>query len=304
MKRGWKTALRLGLVLLLAAPGAVLGMKMTRNVPYARVPGVPLNLTSLDIYAPDDAGPAKRCPVMIYIHGGAWARGDKSKVGYKPAAFTARGYVFVSANYRLTTATIKFPVHAYDVARAVGWVRRNGVRYGANPERLFLMGHSAGCHLVAVVSDDPVYLKAQGLGLRVVKGVIDLDTAVYDLPRLAARNGGTLPSPYLETFGSDPADWVRASPISHVRGGRGIAPQLVVYSGSPVNALIGVGFRKEQADAYARALRRAGVKNRILPAPRKTHAEVNREFGKPGDPVSAACFAFLAGILRDLERPT
>jgi len=297
MTRQRKAALAMGLSLLIATPGAVFGMKTARSIPYARVSGVPLNLTSLDIYAPDDAGPARRHPVMIFVHGGAWSKGDKSLVGFKPAAFTSRGYVFVSVNYRLTTSKIKFPVHAYDVAKAVGWVWRNGPLFGADPKKLFMMGHSAGCHLAAVVADDQAYLAAEGLGLRAVKGVIDLDTAVYDLSLLAARNGGTLPSPYVETFGNDPADWVRASPVSHVRAGRGIAPQLVAYSGSPVNPFIGFDFRREQAVLYASALRGAGVKTRLLAAPLKTHAEINREFGIVGDPVTEACFAFLAGII-------
>lgn len=288
----------LAVAAVLSAPGGLFALKAVRGIPYSVAPGVPLHLTSLDIYAPGGAGPARLHPVMVYIHGGAWSKGDKSRVGYKPGAFVARGYVFISINYRLTTPEVKFPVHAYDVASAVGWVWRSGARYGADRRRLFLMGHSAGCHLAAVVADDPAYLRAEGLGLRVIKGVVDLDTAVYDLNRLAAQNGGTLPSPYAETFGNDPAAWRKASPIAQVRPGSGIAPQVVVYSGSPVNPMIGFSFRRDQAASYASALAAAGIKCRLLPAPHKTHAEVNREFGRPGDPVSAACFAFLEGILR------
>jgi len=293
---GWGVVGALIFFTLLVAPGAALGMKVTKNIPYVSFPGVKLNLTSLDIYAPDDAGPSNKHPVMIYIHGGAWAMGDKSQVNLKPAAFTSRDYVFVSANYRLTTSKIKFPVQAYDIAKAVAWVYSHGAVYGADNRKIFLMGHSAGCHLVAIVAADSTYLKAEGLGLKNIKGVIDLDTQAYDLPRLAEGYGGQLPETYAYTFGTDPDDWASASPITYIKSGRGIPPQIIAYSGG----IAGVEDiqRKEQSEAFYRALGKAHITTQLVPAPTKTHAQINREFGLTGDPVTEACFSFLARILK------
>ena len=161
------------------------------------------------------------------------------------------------------------------------------------------MGHSAGCHLVAIVATDSTYLKADGLGLKYVKGVIDLDTQAYDLPSLAKGYGGTLPQVYSYTFGTDPAGWASASPITYVKAGRGIPPQIVAYSG-------GIGGvedeqRKEQSEAYYHALGKAKIMTQLVPAPTKTHAQINREFGIAGDPVTEACFAFLTKILKGIK---
>lgn len=284
---------------LLVAPGAAFGMIIKKNIPYAYFPGVKLNLTSLDIYAPDDASPRNLHPVMIYIHGGGWAMGDKSQVNLKPTAFTEKGYIFVSANYRLTTSKIKFPIHAFDVAKVFAWIYSHGSVYGADNRKIFLMGHSAGCHLVAIVAADSTYIKAEGLSLKNIKGVIDLDTQAYDLPRLAEGYGGQLPEIYTYTFGTDPDGWASASPITYIKSGRWIPPQIIAYSGG----IAGVEDiqRKEQSEAFYRALGKAHITTQLVPAPTKTHAQINLEFGKAGDPVTEACFAFLARILKGIK---
>ena len=91
---------------------------------------------------------------------------------YKPTLFTQAGYCFVSINYRLSPrpasndpARIKFPVHEQDVASAIAWVHDHIKDYGGDPTRIALAGHSAGAQLAALVSTDPKYLQAHGLGL-------------------------------------------------------------------------------------------------------------------------------------------
>src|SRR5205814_9652546 len=101
----------------------------------------------------------KGCPVVSYVHRGEWTKGDKSEVSYKPKFFNDNGVVFVSTNYRLYPAA-KFPAHAEDVASAVRWAVDDVAKYGGDPKKIVLMGHSAGCHLVTLVALDPKYLKA------------------------------------------------------------------------------------------------------------------------------------------------
>jgi acetyl esterase/lipase len=130
-----------------------LTMTTNKNIPYIVIAGVDPNLLSLDVYAP---AKAKDLPVVLMIHGGGWANGDKANrdVGTNKARyFTAQGYVYVSINYRLSPA-VQHPTHIEDVASAVSWVLENIATYGGDPARLTLMGHSAGAHLLLVSAPD------------------------------------------------------------------------------------------------------------------------------------------------------
>jgi acetyl esterase/lipase len=161
--------------------------------------------------------------------------------------------------------------------------------YGGNPDELYLMGHSAGAHLVALVATDPSYLEAVRLSLGSLKGVVALDTQTYNIPLLMEGRrvaGGRI---YRQAFGPDPADWEKLSPITHVTPGGGIPPFIVAYSGS------GEG-RAAQSEQFVEKLKEAGVIAELLSASDKTHAEINREFGQPGDAVTQAIFTFLATL--------
>lgn len=88
-------------------------------------------LTKLDVYSP---AKGEGHPIMVYIHGGGWRRGDKAAVALKPKAFTEKGFVFVSANYRLVPA-VTSKDQAADVAKAVAWIHQNAKKYGGDPDR-------------------------------------------------------------------------------------------------------------------------------------------------------------------------
>ena len=112
-------------------------------------------LERLDVYAPRGAS---RAPVVVFVHGGEWTRGDKAAVSFKPKFFNQNGIVFVSINYRLSPAATH-PAHVSDVAAAIRWVHEHCGRFGGDPKKIVLMGHSAGCHLVTLVA--PVDLAAR-----------------------------------------------------------------------------------------------------------------------------------------------
>lgn len=265
------------------------GMVVRRGLRYLEPPDADPDLTSVDVYAPRGARDA---PVMVYVHGGGWSAGDKRNVGRKAEAFVDRGWVFVSANYRLTP-DVAFPRHAEDLARAVAFVREEIGRVGGDPEQLFLMGHSAGAHLVALLGTDPRYLAAEGIGLADLRAVVPVDTQAYDIPRLAALSPGGLSAVYRATFGEDPAFWSFASPITYVEADRGIPPFCVAYSGG---ATAGESPRRRAlSEAFVDALDASGVETRLVPAPEKTHGQINQELGMEGDPVTEAVFEFLEG---------
>ena len=262
-------------------------MKTFLDIPYANIAGVDVHLTSLDIYAPPNATNA---PIVVWVHGGAWARGDKAQVARLPAAFVREGYVVASVNYRLAPAA-RFDAQAQDVAAAIAWLRAHAGDYGAAPGAISLMGHSAGAHLVALVATDETYLKAHGLTLSALGGVVPLDTEAYDLKGFAARFGGELPELYAAPFTQDPAVWAKASPATHVAGGKGIPPMIIAYSGGQKPH--GNPSRKTDAEEFAARLRAAGVPADVIASPEKTHMQIALEFGAPGDRVAPKVIAFL-----------
>src|SRR3954451_10170838 len=91
----------------------------------------------LDVYSPKGA---KGLPVVAYVHGGEWTKGDKAEVSYKPKFFTEHGLVFVSVNYRLSPAD-RHPAHVSDVAAAVRWLTGHVRDHGGDPKKVVLMGH-------------------------------------------------------------------------------------------------------------------------------------------------------------------
>src|SRR5215471_19179956 len=136
--------------------------EVKRDIPYA-TPA--LERQVLDIYAPKDA---KNLPVVFWIHGGGWQTGDKSQVQEKPKMFVDRGFVFVSTNYRLLPK-VEMETIFRDVAKALGWVHRHIVEHGGDPARIFVMGHSAGAQLAALMCIDDRYLKSEGVPFAALK---------------------------------------------------------------------------------------------------------------------------------------
>lgn len=256
------------------------GERTQRDVAYSNTGA---NRTKLDVFAP---GTGEHLPVLVWIHGGGWRIGDKSNVQRKPAAFNQAGYVFVSINYRLHP-TANFADQAGDVARAISWVKNHAPDFGGDPGRIFVMGHSAGAHLAALVGTDARYLESVGLKLSDLSGVILLDGAGYDIPRQVRE--AALPrikELYTTVFSEDEAKQREASPITHVARGRNIPPFLILHVATRRDA-------RAQSEALAARLRGAGVEARVIPAEGKTHMTINRELGMPGDRPTREVLQFL-----------
>lgn len=244
-------------------------------------------LNSLDIYAPPGAG-ATTAPVMVMIHGGGWQSGDKANPGLlanKVPFFTTNGWLFVSINYRLSPA-VQHPAHVQDVAMALAWLQANIADYGGDPTRLYLMGHSAGAHLAALVATDEQYLESEGTGLDALSGVILLDGAGYNVATQAEFARGRAQEMYRTAFSDDPAVWNSASPINHVEADKGIPPVFVAYV-----------VRREpsriQSERLVEALTEADVPATLFAAEGKSHATINQEFGMAGDAVTTAAWGWL-----------
>ncbi len=245
----------------------------------------------LDIYPT----PGKTAhPILIWIHGGAWRIGDKAHVQAKPRAFNTKGFVFVSINYRLQ-ADATYQDQAADVAQAIHWVHDHAREFGAAPDRIFLMGHSAGAHLAALVATDDRYLKAVGMSLRQIQGVILVDGAGYDIPRqIELSRLPRMREMYQSVFGTNLATQQDASPITHVAKGKGIPPFLLLYVSTRRDSKI-------QSYDLADRLKLAGSAAEVVPAHDKSHGSINREMGEPDDPPTQAVFDFLEKRLAALQ---
>lgn len=264
---------------------AAAGPQVFKNIQYAMDPMSPPRRNQLDVYTPGGPGPH---PVLVFIHGGSWRFGSKEFVGAKPDAFTAAGYVFVSINYRLAPA-VTHPAFGEDCGRAIAWVHENIREYSGDPDRVYVMGHSAGAHLAALVSTDDRYLKANGLPLSTIKGAIVLDGGGYNIPVMV--NSGELFAGrrYRRAFGDGVDTWKDASPVEHVEKGKGIPPFLVVHAGRRRAS-------QEQADEFAAKLRECGVRVEVFNAATKNHLTVNSSIGTPDDETTKAIFDFLNSL--------
>ena len=256
------------------------------NLRYSDEPAARAEALSLDVYPATGAD----LPVVIFVHGGGWFRGDKSNVDAKPVGFNARGFVFVSVNYRLIPE-VDVTRQMQDVARAVAWVKENIGQYGGDPSRMFLMGHSAGGHLVSLLGTDESYLRAEGLSLADIRGVVSLDTQAYDIYKLMSNLPPASGEVYRETFGDDPEFWKAMSPQRHAAADKNIPPFAVVYTG-------GKESRATLSKEFFASLQEAGIPSVLLPAPEKTHGKLNREFGLPNDRISKLVFDWLDELLR------
>jgi acetyl esterase/lipase len=254
---------------------------------YDEIQGADPNLTSLDVYS---TGTSSLSPVIIYFHGGGWKRGDKTRLGLMAPCFLNNGYVFVSANYRLSPAFM-FPSYLEDVAKAVAWVRVNVESYGGKPDRLYLMGSSAGAHLVSLVATDESYLQREGLLPRDISGVVSLDTRAYDIPSVmrSLPKEGAVYATYTNTLGTNPSTWERASPCEYLDKGRDIPPFFIAYTCKDP-------LRKTWSEGFAQDLKKIGVQAELLPVPDKDHGRLTREFGTKNDPVSEAVLRFLSRL--------
>jgi acetyl esterase/lipase len=260
------------------APTRLCEVKTTRELVYYEVRGDPdRERHRLDVYSPQGK---TDCPVLVFVHGGAWTIGRKDDyfgiLGYGTIArcLARRGLVVVLPNYRLSPG-VRHPEHVKDVARAFAWTCRNAGKYGGDPARIIACGHSAGGHLVSLLATDETYLKAEGRTRKDIKGVIGI-SGVYCIKDLewdltAAAPGGwasarTKVSPFAEVFGTDPKALEQASPIAHV--GPGLPPFLLINAGLDYWPL------PRMAKKFAAALKDNGCAVETQEIPWRTHETV------------------------------
>ena len=220
----------------------------------------------------------------MFVHGGGWSFGKQER-GERPApGFAERhGWLLASAGYRLAPQ-VDAGGCAEDVASAVAWMLQNAERYGGDPKRFYLMGHSAGAQIVALVGIDPQYLGAHGVKPSDLAGVIALDGAGYDaaaeLDEL--KDHPMLRKVYERGFGARAAE---LSATKLVRSGVTYPPFLILYTDR-------ISAERRSTELVGR-LHAAGGKAATYLAPNKTHAQINHDLGVEGDPEGARVARFI-----------
>lgn len=207
----------------------------------------------LDLYVPDIAA-TQRCPVIVFWHGGRWSYGDKSDYRFVGAALAGLGYVAVLPNYR-HYPQVKMPGFMHDAARAAAWAAAQAGQHH-DPQRFFLMGHSAGAHLAALVTLDPRYYAEVNVPVPSVAGVIGLSGPYDFLPLLEAD---------LQDMFGPPELYPESQPINFVHAG---APPMLLVHGDSDDTVVPKNTRH-----LAAALQGAGVAVSLRMYPQLGHAD-------------------------------
>lgn len=259
-----------------------------RDIVYSDRKGVPRERRQLDLYLARESDPqlaresdrAALKPIVLYAHGGGWVGGSKAQALFKPVAFVPARFVFASINYRFRPEASVAEM-AQSVADAAGWLTRHAEEFGGDASQLFLIGHSAGAHLVSLLGTNAEFLRAAGVALHAVRGIVSLDTAVYNLPRLMKDAGRV----HKLVFDGAPESLRAVSPWHHVTAGAAIPPFLIFYSeGRPA--------AQTQTLPFGARLRAAGYEAEVLEAVGRDHGTLDNRIGTPEDKVTELILDF------------
>ena len=179
--------------------------------------GETLEPQKLDVFVPKKIKKGEDLPVLIFVHGGNWNEGRRGLYKWFGGRLSRKGMMAVIIDYPLSPAA-RYEDMAQSTANAVAWVRKHAAGYGANENRIFVSGHSAGGHLSALVALDGRYLKAAGVDSSVIKGAVMIDAAGLDMYTYLKDENGLVEEPtYAQTFTTSPEEWKKASPIFYIR---------------------------------------------------------------------------------------
>jgi acetyl esterase/lipase len=219
----------------------------------------------LDVYQP--AGSAltdKPRPVVVFFYGGAWQEGSRSDYLFVAEALTQRGFVVVVPDYRVYPE-VKYPEFLHDGAAAVAWATTHADRYGGDRSRIFLMGHSSGAHIAAMLALDNTYLDAKSVPRTALKGLIGL-AGPYDFLPLTEPN-------VIALFASEP-NLALTQPIHYASTAAAkITPAVLLLHGDDDQRVL-----PKNSINLARELRGKGVKVELDVLPGISHAAIIGKF--------------------------
>ncbi|VTS03403.1 alpha/beta hydrolase [Tuwongella immobilis] len=242
-----------------------------KSIPYRSDDAADREKHCLDVFYPKDQ---KNVPVLFFVHGGAWRSGNKEMYAKIGEVFAARGLVTVIPNYRLSPK-VKHPGHIEDVCDALKWTIENIEKYGGNRKQIFVSGHSAGGHLVALLATNPTYLQAKKLTVEAIRGVIPI-SGVYSILPIGL---------FTTVFGSDSQLMRDVSPLEQVRAG--LPPFLILYGDAdfPTCDLVSQAFQKRLLEKKVQA--------ECCEIAKRDHIEIIRNAMLGDDPIVTKILSFI-----------
>ena len=159
----------------------------------------------MDVYAPSNAAAA---PIVVFFYGGSWQDGKRRWYRYVGDALAGHGVIAMIPDYR-KYPEVQFPGFMRDAAHAVAWAHEHAREFGSDPQRLFVMGHSAGGQIAALLACDKRYLAEVDLAPRDLAGMIGIAGAYAFLPFVEREP---------EIFGDDAQGRYDSQPINFVDG--------------------------------------------------------------------------------------
>jgi acetyl esterase/lipase len=230
----------------------------------------------LDVYRPHGVA-AGGAPVVIFFYGGYWQYGSKRDYRFVAQALASHGFVAVLPDYRLYPV-VRFPAFVEDGARAVRWTRDNVERFGGDPGRVYLMGHSAGAHIAALLTLDPHYLNDVGLERSAIRATVGLSGAYDFLP-------GPMSRPVFNMTPADTAADPNIEPIHFASDAAGGPPLLLLHGARDPT------IEASNASRLAARIQEAGGDARAILYPKLGHVGVALALASP--------FHWLAPVMRD-----
>jgi acetyl esterase/lipase len=237
-----------------------------KNIAYVSSdqPGFDAEQHVLDVYIPKESS-AKLRPVVVFIHGGSWDSGSKNLYSFIGRRLAKQGIVAVLINYRLAPG-VQVPDMVDDCAQAVVWTTKHSAKYGGDPNRIFLMGHSAGGGIAALLATDNQYLANRGLTQSPIKGTILDDPAGLDMYDYLQKMEYPNDERYLIPFGKKQEVWRAMSALYHVNAG---CQPMLIYVGERTYPSIVRSTRK-----FNQRLLELGINHEFAVMPGKKHIEM------------------------------
>ena len=233
----------------LNAPICSCGYIRTSDLAYSSLPR-----QKLDVYRPRHAAPNAR--VVIFFYGGEWQAGEKNDYRFAGEALTSQGFIAVLPNYRLYPE-VTFPAFVQDGALAFRWVHDHIADFGGDPKHIYLMGHSAGAYIAALLTLDGHYLKDVGLQRLDISGTAGI-AGPYDF------------QPFPEDraiFNMKPRDVTPDAKTQPVNFVDGHAPPMLLMQG-----MVDETVNPFNAFELATLIKRAGGEARVVWYPNRSHA--------------------------------